>query len=1005
MRGISGQGTFLRNDIHHTEDGIYLTGSNTLIQDNYIHDLQSNWSGPHYDGIATDGGVSNITIRHNTVINTHGQTSALMLSNYFGSVSNVVVDNNWLEGGGYTVYSDGQFGGGKISGVSFTNNYLVKGEYGYSSINNNSPVWEGNIQYTGQPVGGGGTPGAPTIGAISVDSGTAGDGITNDNTLTLNGTAAANSSVKVYDGGALLGTVPVNNSGAWSFNTAVLADGNHNFTATATSGSATSPASASRSVTVDTVKPGAPTITSFSSDTGTVGDRVTSDHTLTLTGTAAANSSIKVYDGETLLGTVPANGSGAWNFNTAVLANGSHSFTAKATDVAGNIGVASAALAVTVTPDAQGPSTPTSTLVGFPDAKSTGVPDGVTLTASGDVNVTKAGTIIDALDVKGTIWVMASNVTIQNSRITSTDWTGIWIKPGITGTVVKDNEILNVGSSKDGANGIFGSGTFLRNDIHDVENGINVSGSSLIQDNYIHDMHAPNVRAGTVWGGPHYDGIEINGGVSGVVIRHNTIINENGQTSAVMINNDFGAVSDIKVDGNYLAGGGYTLYSDGSFSSADKISSVEFTNNELGQGHWGYYYFKGNTPVLSNNDELGTEWPTPVSTGGTPTNPQPGTPTITTFSNDSGVAGDGITSDNALELKGTAAANSTVKIYDGANVIGTTTASPTGGWDYITSVLSNATHVLTATATGASGQTSAKSGVLTVTVDAAVPIAPMVSSNSIVNVNHVKLSGTAEANSTVTVYDNGSAVGTGKANPSGAWSITTDALSSGTHALKATAMDVAGNVSTASQAFNAVIPTGSTPAAPKIVSFSNDSGKVGDNITSDSTLKLNGTAAADSVVQLFDGTKLIGTASADHQGAWSYKTAALSDGTHSLSAKAVDASGQTGAASSALAIAIDTHKPGSPTMALYSLDGKPVGDATTVDDLLLRGSAEAGSAVSIFDNGKQIGTAAAMSNGTWSFDTGHLSDGSHSFTSKAIDAAGNASVASAAKKVNLYDAT
>jgi hypothetical protein len=148
VRGISGQGTFLRNNIHHTEDGIYLTGSDisfTLIQDNYIHDLQSNWSSPHYDGIATDGPVSNITIRHNTIINSHDQTSAVMLSNYFGSVTNVTVDNNWLEGGGYTVYSDGQFNGGTISGVSFTNNYLVKGQYGYKSIRNNTAVWHGNV--------------------------------------------------------------------------------------------------------------------------------------------------------------------------------------------------------------------------------------------------------------------------------------------------------------------------------------------------------------------------------------------------------------------------------------------------------------------------------------------------------------------------------------------------------------------------------------------------------------------------------------------------------------------------------------------------------------------------------------------------------------------------------------------------------------------------------------------------------------------------------------------
>ena len=32
-----------------------------------------------------------------------------------------------------------------------------------------------------------------------------GDGITNDNTLTLTGTAEANSTVKVYDGATLLG--------------------------------------------------------------------------------------------------------------------------------------------------------------------------------------------------------------------------------------------------------------------------------------------------------------------------------------------------------------------------------------------------------------------------------------------------------------------------------------------------------------------------------------------------------------------------------------------------------------------------------------------------------------------------------------------------------------------------------------------------------------------------------------------------------------------------------
>ena len=56
------------------------------------------------------------------------------------------------------------------------------------------------------------------------------------------------------------------------------------------------------SVTIDTTAPVAPSITSFSTDSGTVGDGITNDNTLTLTGTAEANSTVKVYDGATLLG-------------------------------------------------------------------------------------------------------------------------------------------------------------------------------------------------------------------------------------------------------------------------------------------------------------------------------------------------------------------------------------------------------------------------------------------------------------------------------------------------------------------------------------------------------------------------------------------------------------------------------------------------------------------------------------------------------------------------------
>ena len=53
-------------------------------------------------------------------------------------------------------------------------------------------------------------------------------------------------------------------------------------------------------VTIDTVAPVAPVIASFSTDSGTVGDGITNDNTLTLTGTAEANATVKVFDGTTL---------------------------------------------------------------------------------------------------------------------------------------------------------------------------------------------------------------------------------------------------------------------------------------------------------------------------------------------------------------------------------------------------------------------------------------------------------------------------------------------------------------------------------------------------------------------------------------------------------------------------------------------------------------------------------------------------------------------------------
>src|SRR5260221_4168386 len=192
-------------------------------------------------------------------------------------------------------------------------------------------------------------PVAPSIASFSTDSGTVGDGLTNDNTVTLTGTAEANSTVKVFDGVTLLASVSADGTGAWPYTTAALANGAHSLTATATDAAGnTGTASAALSVTVDTTAPVAPSIASFSPDSATVGDGITNANILTLTGTAEANATVKVFDGATLLGSVSADGTVAWTYTTAALANGAHTLTATATDAAGTSSAASAALSVTV---------------------------------------------------------------------------------------------------------------------------------------------------------------------------------------------------------------------------------------------------------------------------------------------------------------------------------------------------------------------------------------------------------------------------------------------------------------------------------------------------------------------------------------------------------------------------------------------------------------------------------------------------------------------------------
>jgi hypothetical protein len=201
-------------------------------------------------------------------------------------------------------------------------------------------------------------PAAPTIADASDVNGTV--NAANDTaSQALTGTAGANDTINVYLNGAAVFTTQANASGNWSQTIGVLANGAYSYTATATdaAGNVSAPSSP-LAFTVATTGPSAPTIADAAVVNGTV-NAANDTAAQALAGTAGANDTINVYlNGATTAAyTTQASASGNWSQTIGVLPSGSYSYTATATDAAGNISAPSSPLAFTVNTSA--PSAPT----------------------------------------------------------------------------------------------------------------------------------------------------------------------------------------------------------------------------------------------------------------------------------------------------------------------------------------------------------------------------------------------------------------------------------------------------------------------------------------------------------------------------------------------------------------------------------------------------------------------------------------------------------------------
>ncbi len=711
----------------------------------------------------------------------------------------------------------------------------------------------------------------PTVSGLTAGTDTgssSSDGITSNATPTVTGSAEAGSTVTIYVDGVSAGTATASGTGAWSYAFSnAIASGSHAITAMATSGSVNSSVSTAYTVVIDTTAPSAPTVTGLTAatDTGSSSsDGITSDNTPTVQGTAEANSTVTVYVDGTAVGTTTADNTGAWFYNvSSSLADGNHSIRATATDNAGNVSGQATAYSVTI--DTATPTTPA--ISGLTTATDTGSShsDGIT----SDNTPTLQGTA----PANSTVTVYVDGTAVGTA---TANGSGAWS--------------YNLSSPlADGNHSIRATATDTAGNVSGQSSGYNIT----------IDTTAPNAPTGlalsaaTDTGSSHSDGITDN--------NQPTITGSAEANSTVTVYVDGTAVGTATANGSGVWS--YNLSSplaDGNHSI--RATATDAAGNVSGQSS-GY------------NVTIDTTAPNAPAVSG-----------LTTASDTGSSHSDGITDNNQPTVQGTAEANSTVTVYVDGTAVGTATANGSGVWSYnLSSPLADGNHSIRATATDAAGNVSGQSSGYNVTIDTTAPNAPTglalsaatdtgsSHSDGITDNNQPTITGSAEANSTVTVYVDGTAVGTTTANGSGVWSYNLSSpLADGNHSIRATATDAAGNVSGQSSGYIVTIDT-TAPNAPTglALSAATDTGSShSDGITDNNQPTITGSAETNSTVTVYvDGTA-VGTATANGSGVWSYNLSSpLADGNHSIRATATDTAGNVSGQSSGYNITVDTSAP------------------------------------------------------------------------------------------------
>uniref|UniRef100_UPI0035C851BB beta strand repeat-containing protein n=1 Tax=Burkholderia pseudomallei TaxID=28450 RepID=UPI0035C851BB len=821
------------------------------------------------------------------------------------------------------------------------------------------------------------------------------DGITRATQPVLTGGGAEpNALVTVYADGVSIGQATADSLGHYTIHSGVMADGTHQITARQIDiAGNTSALSGAALVTIDTSEP-APANLKLVDDTfglhtaGTPSDGLTKDSRVTISGTASAGDVVTLMDGATSVGQVTADASGNWTIQTASLADGTHSLTASAVDLAGNTSPASSTLPVTV--DTINPP-PALTLSPLSDTFGSGTSgtnhDNITSATMPTFNGTAAaGSYVQLYDVTGGTTVSVGSAVADSSG----GWTTTLTSP-LSGS----------------ASGV--SHTLVAVGVDPAGNTSTVSGPDVVViDNAAAALPGPTMASASDTGASSSDGITSN-------------------------------TAPVFTGTGAEAGALVTIYANGTsvgHATADASGNYTIQSNALGAD--GRYQITAQQVDIAGNTSpsssvtamtLDTSEPAPVNLHLVDDTFGQGT---------AGTSSDNLTKDSRVTISGTASAGDVVTLMDGATSVGQVTADASGNWTIQTASLADGTHSLTASAVDLAGNTSPASSTLPVTVDTinpppALTLSPLsdtfgsgtsgTNHDNITSATLPTFNGTAAAGSYVQLYDvtGGTTVSVGSAvaDSSGGWTTTLTSPLSGSasgvsHTLVAVGVDPAGNTSTVSGPDVVVIDNAAAVLpGPTMASASDTGASSSDGITSNTAPVFTGTGAeAGALVTIYANGTSVGHATADASGNYTIQSNALgADGRYQITAQQVDIAGNTSPSSSVTAMTLDTSEPAPVNLHLVD-DTFGQGTAGTSSDNLTKdsrvtisGTASAGDVVTLMDGATSVGQVTADASGNWTIQTASLADGTHSLTASAVDLAGNTSPASSTLPVRVDTTT